>query len=200
MTGDKTERMARIAEAVEALDGSPLYGFRQENDYRAVIGEGSLDARIMFIGEAPGEKEAQAGRPFVGAAGRILNDMLASVGLQREEVYITNVVKDRPPGNRDPRAEEIELYTPFLVEQIEIIQPRVIATLGRFAMDFVLGLLGVPEQGGKIGELHGQPLRAEASYGPVTVVPLYHPAAMFYRRELREQMEQDFQVLKRYAG
>lgn len=192
--------MQEIAEAVEKLEQSPLYAYRQENNYKYVVGEGDLDARIMFIGEAPGKNEAKQGRPFVGAAGKVLAEMLESIGLKREDVYITNIVKDRPPENRDPSAEEIALYAPLLRQQIEIIQPRVIATLGRFSMDFVLDMLGVPEAGQKISNLHGHPLKGQADYGPVTVVPLYHPAASFYRQELRSQMQQDFQVLKQYMA
>lgn len=190
--------MAEIAEAVENLTESPLYEFRKEHGYKSVIGEGNLDAQIMFIGEAPGENEAKRGRPFVGAAGSVLNELLESIGLEREDVYITNIVKDRPPENRDPRADELALYAPFLRQQIELIQPKVIATLGRFSMDFVLEMLDIAEQGQKISDLHGQPLKAQADYGEVTVVPLYHPAATFYRNELRAEMEQDFEVLKRY--
>lgn len=200
MPSDKSAQMQAVAEAVETLEESPLYAFRQKNHYHYVVGEGDLDARIMFIGEAPGENEAKQGRPFVGAAGKVLSEMLESIGLKREDVYITNIVKDRPPENRDPSAEELALYAPLLKRQIEIIQPKVIATLGRFSMDFVLDLLGVPEAGQKISNLHGKPLKAQADYGPVTVVPLYHPAASFYRQELRSQMQQDFQVLKQYMA
>jgi DNA polymerase len=195
----KKARLEKIAEEVRNLEASPLYAYRQENDYHAVIGEGDPDAEIMFIGEGPGRKEAETGRPFVGNAGQVLDELLASIGLDREEVYITNVVKDRPPGNRDPRAAEIELYAPFLLRQIEIIQPDVIATLGRFAMDFILKLYDLPQRGQRIGELHGEVLTAEAPYGDVTVVPLYHPAALFYNRDLKEVMEEDFRVLERFV-
>lgn len=196
MPDDKAARMKQIEEALENLEESPLYAYRRENGYRAVIGEGSLDAKVMFVGEAPGENEAEQGRPFVGAAGRILGELLEGIGLKREDVYITNVVKDRPPGNRDPRPEEIALYTPLLVEQIELIRPRVIGALGRFSMDFMLQLFDVPEYGGKISDLHGKALMGTASYGPVAIVPLYHPAASFYRRELREEMTRDFETIR----
>jgi len=108
-------------------------------------------------------------------------------------------VKDRPPGNRDPRAEEIEVYAPFLLRQIEIIQPAVIATLGRFAMDFILERYDLPQQGRRIGDLHGEILEAEASYGEVTLVPLYHPAAAFYNQALEDTIEEDFEVLRRFV-
>ncbi len=192
---EKQNQMDQIANQIENLTESPLYAYRQENHYLPVIGEGDLGAKIMFVGEAPGAKEAQSGRPFVGSAGKVLNEMLAQIGLEREDVYITNIVKDRPPKNRDPKTDELDLYAPFLVQQIEIIQPRVIATLGRFSMDFLLALFQHPAQGQKIGELHGQALTCSTSYGAVQVLPLYHPAATFYNRSLRPTFEADFQKL-----
>jgi uracil-DNA glycosylase family 4 len=191
----KREAIVTITQQVEALEESPLYAYRVENNYHAVIGEGSLDAAIMFIGEAPGAQEAKTGRPFVGASGRVLDELLESIGLRREDVYITNVVKDRPPENRDPRADEVALYAPFLGRQIEIIQPRVIATLGRFAMDFILARYELPQQGEKISKLHGKPLEIEAGYGPLTFVPLYHPAVALYNRNQRGTLEEDFATL-----
>jgi DNA polymerase len=198
MSNSKEARLNALAEEIRDLDQSPLYDYRKENDYRPVFGEGDVDAKIMFIGEAPGAQEAQTGRPFVGAAGVVLDDLLASIGLDRQAVYITNVVKDRPPDNRDPHRAEIALYAPFLRQQIEIIQPQVIATLGRFAMSFILKTLDLPHRGEKIGDLHGDVLQAKTSYGRVAVVPLYHPAAVFYNRGLQETMEEDFETLKQF--
>jgi len=188
-----------IAEALRDLDQSPLYQHRKENDYLPVPGEGNLDARIMFIGEAPGKREAQVGRPFVGRAGRLLDQLLESIDLNRADVYITNVIKDRPPGNRDPHREEIEMYAPLLEREINIVQPQVFATLGRFAMNFVLEKYDHPQQGQKIGDLHGEKLEVETSYGKTTFVPLYHPAAAFYNRSLHETMQDDFERLKTLA-
>jgi len=192
-------RLRQLARDVEELEQSPLYGYRKEKGYRAVFGEGDPHAPLLFIGEAPGEREARTGRPFAGPSGRFLDELLEGIDLQREQVYITNVVKDRPPENRDPKPDEIRLYAPFLVQQLELIRPRVIATLGRFAMEFVFELLEMPQKGGKISELHGQPLKAEAPYGEVTVVPLYHPAVALYNQGQREVLVQDFQVLKALA-
>ncbi len=200
MPQDKRAQMQAIAREVEGLTQSPLYATRQEHGYHAVIGDGSLEAAVMFIGEAPGEQEAKSGRPFVGAAGRVLGDLMESIGLRREDVYITNIVKDRPPNNRDPRADEIALYAPFLWRQVEIIRPRVLVTLGRFAMEFVLEQLNLPQQGRTIGELHGQVIPAEAPFGPLVVVPLYHPASAFYNERLRATLEEDFQVLAPYVA
>lgn len=197
MGTDKAALLDELAADVRDLVDSPLYAYRREQGYLPVVGDGDPDARVMFIGEAPGAEEARKGRPFVGAAGRILDDLLASIGLERGEVYITNVVKDRPPNNRDPLAPEIKLYGPFLVRQIEIVQPRVIATLGRFALAFVLTHFGSQVRP-RITDLHGKPVDLEAPYGPVSVVPLYHPASAFYADGRLEVMAEDFQVLKRY--
>jgi uracil-DNA glycosylase family 4 len=199
MKENKATQLAAIAKAVSELEASPLYAYREENQYQAVIGEGNLDAEIMFVGEAPGEQEAKSGRPFVGAAGRMLNELLASIHLRREDVYITNIVKDRPPDNRDPRPDEIALYTPFLLQQIAIIQPRVIATLGRFAMTFILEQFQAEVTAPKISRLHGQVLKAQTPYGEIAVVPLYHPAVALYNRDQRKTLEEDFQMLKQFA-
>ncbi len=149
----------------------------------------------MFIGEAPGEAEAKTGRPFVGPAGRQLDSFLADAGLKREDIYITNVVKDRPPDNRDPRVKEVRLYAPFLWRQIGIIQPRVIVPLGRHALDFVRRHFeGFPAEG-SVSTLHGTAYPVDAPYGRAFVMPLYHPAVVFYREDLKPDMETDFRLL-----
>lgn len=197
---DRSERMAELAQEITNLTASPLYELRQQKQYQPVIGEGNLEAQIMFVGEAPGEAEAKSGRPFVGASGRFLNELLASIGLQRQDIYITNVVKDRPPENRDPTPQEIALYSPILVKQIEIIRPAAIVTLGRFAMEFTLKLLNAKEQGGKISALHGKVIAAQAPYGAVSIVPLFHPAVALYTVARRDELLADFQVLKSMIG
>lgn len=195
----KADQLEGIARAIGQLTESPLYSYRQQQGYLPVVGEGNVAAQLMLIGEAPGEQEAKSGRPFVGASGRFLNEMLQSIGLRREDVYITNVVKDRPPENRDPTPQEIALYAPFLLQQIAIIQPAVIATLGRFAMDFILEHFGAAEQGQKISVLHGKLLEAQAPYGPVAVVPLYHPAVALYTTLRRATLIEDFQLLRQFV-
>jgi DNA polymerase len=152
-------------------------------------------AEVMFIGEAPGEVEATTGRPFVGPAGRLFDSLLNGIGLARSDVYITNVVKDRPPQNRDPRVKEIRLYAPFLWRQIQIIQPRVIVPLGRHALDFVRKHFEGMTAEGSISTLHGAAIPVEAEYGRVFIMPLYHPAVIFYREDLKEAMEEDFRLL-----
>jgi DNA polymerase len=198
MDRSRSEQLGRIEEELRDLEQSPLYQYRRQQSYSPVVGEGDPSARVMFVGEAPGKREAETGRPFVGNAGQLLTQMLASIGLEREDVYITNVVKDRPPDNRDPTAEEIELYGPFLDRQIEIIQPEVIVPLGRFATEYVLERFDLSEAGRTMGDLHGHVLQAEASYANVVIIPLYHPAAAFYNQKLRDVMVQDFRTLSNY--
>lgn len=197
MSEERKQRMMAIKDAIVNLTESPLYEYRTSNNYFPVIGQGSHNAEIMFIGEAPGENEAKRGIPFCGASGRVLDQMLESIGVNRKEVYITNIVKDRPPKNRDPRPEEIELYAPFLDQQIDIIQPRVIATLGRFSMEFILKKFDLPV--GKISQLHGTRIKAQASYGTIDVVPLFHPAVALYRGDKKQELLDDFQILKAEA-
>ncbi|HSM55367.1 MAG TPA: uracil-DNA glycosylase [Candidatus Sulfomarinibacteraceae bacterium] len=195
---DKRANLEQIAQELNTLEASPLYEYRKENDYHVVLGEGDPDADIMFIGEAPGEQEAKSGRPFVGRSGQVLNELLEMIDLDRDRVYITNVIKDRPPDNRDPRVQEIELYTPFLQRQIEIIEPKVIATLGRFAMEFMLDQFELPLQAEKISDLHGRPIATQIDDRAITLVPLFHPAVALYSRNRRRTLEEDFRVLKRY--
>lgn len=192
---DKTTRMRAVRDAIVNLQESPLYNYRIDNNYFPVIGEGNHNADIVFIGEAPGKREAETARPFCGAAGRVLDELLESIQLAREDVYITNIVKDRPPDNRDPKPEEIALYSPFLLEQIEILEPKVIATLGRFSMQFILETFGMAEVGGTISKLHGKKLETEGPEGKVFVVPLYHPAVALYNSNTKKTLLSDFQVL-----
>lgn len=151
-----------------------------------VFGVGSPHARLMFIGEAPGRNEDLQGEPFVGAAGKLLDELLASIGLNRSEVYIANVLKCRPPGNRDPLPEEMEQCTPFLEEQVRLIDPEIIATLGNFATRHVL-----KTQAG-ITRLRGRLFRVDGR----KVVPIYHPAAALYDRTKQDVLFDDFRRLK----
>lgn len=196
MISSQTAELKKIREEIWNLDDSPLYKYRKQNKYLPVIGEGNHNAAIMFIGEAPGESEAKAGRPFCGPAGKILDGLIESIGLKRGDVYITNVVKDRPPNNRDPSPAEIELYGPYLFGQIEIIKPKVIATLGRFSTKYILEKFGMPEKDRSISVLHGKALDAIASYGPIVIVPLYHPAVVLYNVNSRKVLEEDFKIMK----
>ena len=197
-TANRTERLRAIKDEIVNLTQSPLYSYRNANGYFPVIGQGNHDAAIMFIGEAPGKNEAETGRPFCGASGRVLDELLASIDLERGQVYVTNIVKDRPPNNRDPLKNEIDLYAPFLLRQIDIIQPRVIATLGRFSMEFILKRFRAPAANQRISQLHGKVIQVQAAYGQTSVLPLFHPAAALYNPNQRATLEADFQVLRQF--
>ena len=147
---------------------------------KAVPGAGPADAEIMFIGEAPGFHEDQQGLPFVGAAGSFLDELLDSIGLKRQDVYITNVIKCRPPGNRDPLPEEVEACKSYLDRQIELIQPKLVVTLGRFSM-----ARAFPKA--RISRIHGQPCKISG----VIYYPMYHPAAALHQPSLRRTVEED---------
>ncbi len=146
-----------------------------------VFGTGNPDAELVFIGEAPGKNEDIKGEPFVGAAGKYLNEMLDTINLKREDIYITNIIKYRPPNNRDPFPEEKTDFLPFLQKQINIIKPKLIVTLGRHSMDSLL-------PGLKISEVHGKPRRHQGH----VYLPLFHPAAAIYNRGLRQTLLEDF--------
>ena len=154
-----------------------------------VPGEGSAEAQIMFIGEGPGAKEDELGRPFVGAAGKFLDEMLGIINLKREEVYIANVVKCRPPGNRDPLPEEAAACWPWLESQIKIIDPKIIVTLGRHSMERFL-------PGRKISQIHGKAMRkALPEIGSRVFYALYHPAAALYNGSMRDVLKKDFHLI-----
>ncbi|MEX1995385.1 MAG: uracil-DNA glycosylase [Candidatus Saccharimonadales bacterium] len=146
-----------------------------------VFGDGSPDAEIVFVGEAPGKREDELGLPFVGPAGKLLDEMLGGIKLARQDIYITNIVKYRPPDNRDPLPEEKIAFLPFLRAQLDVIKPKLVATLGRHSMDSLL-------PGQKISQVHGQPKR----YQGQVYLPLFHPAAALYNGSLRATLLDDF--------
>ena len=178
----KQQRLSDLVQEIITTDPCPE--LRQQAT-QLVIGDGSVDADIVFIGEAPGKKEDERGVPFVGASGRFLDEMLTAANMNREGVYITNIVKYRPPNNRDPSREEKATFLPYLIRQLEIIQPKVIVTLGRHSMEYFL-----PNE--KIGEVHGQPRRVTLGDAEVILVPLFHPAAALYNGSLRQTLIDDF--------
>ena len=153
---------------------------------RAVPGEGPHDAKVLFVGEGPGQNEDEQGRPFVGAAGKFLTELLESIGLKRSEVFITNIVKCRPPNNRAPRKGEIEACKSYLESQIRLINPRIICPLGTPAINTVIG------DEYSATKVHGKPIEK----GETIILPLYHPAAALYDNTLREVLLQDFKILK----
>jgi len=179
---DKQSQLEQITADIQRKNVCPDLA---ESAHSLVMGDGSLDADIVFIGEAPGKKEDLTGLPFVGASGKFLDTMLASIHLQRKDVYITNIVKYRPPNNRDPSVAEKAAFWPYLLRQIEIIQPKVIITLGRHSMaNFLPGV--------KIGDIHGQLHRVRIDELDLAVVPLFHPAAALYNGGLRQTLTDDF--------
>jgi uracil-DNA glycosylase family 4 len=197
------ESLAQKAEAIKAVrldlvgaTASPLYPFRIESRAFPVIGEGSPDANILMIGEAPGRSEAETGRPFCGPSGDILDEMLKGIALKREDVFLTNILLDRPPEKRDPTLEEIAFYEPFVDRLVDIIQPGVIATLGRFAMEYIFKRLDLPEKRGKISQVHGRLVKTRMPYGEVHILPLYHPAVVLYSASQKETLRKDFEKLK----
>ena len=153
-----------------------------------VMGDGNVDADIVFIGEAPGKNEDEQGLPFVGAAGKFLDAMLETINLKRADIYITNIVKYRPPNNRDPLPEEKSTFWPYLVRQLDVINPKIVVTLGRHSMEYFL-----PEQ--KISLIHGQPKRVQFGERKLVVMPLYHPAAALYNGGMRQTLNDDFMKL-----
>ena len=196
---NRTELLRQIKDEVIALESSPLYAERVKNGVFPVIGEGDHYAKIMFVGEAPGKNEAASGRPFCGAAGKIIDQLLTSIELPRQSVYITNIVKDRPPFNRDPLPEEIVAYGLFLDRQINIIQPKVIATLGRYSMVYIMEKFGLGALLKSISQMHGQTFVGKADYGEINIVPLYHPAAAIYNRADLDKHFEDFKMLKKFV-
>ena len=192
----KTELLKKIKEEVLNLKESPLYSYRTENKYFPVIGEGSHDAKIKFVGEAPGRNEAKTGRPFCGTAGKVLDELLEHVKIKREDVYITNIVKDRPQQNRDPLPEEIKIYGPFLDRQVEILQPKVICALGRYSMGYIMQKFGLGSKVEAISKMHGKSFDTRTSYGPIKIVCLYHPCVAVYNPNRKDELKNDFEILK----
>ncbi len=192
---DKSIELNKLYDLLVNLKDSPLYDFRVNNNYFPVIGCGSHDAEIMFIGEAPGRNEAKTGKPFCGAAGRILDQLLDHIGKKRENIYITNIVKDRPPENRDPTKEEIEIYGPFLNKEIDIIKPKIIATLGRYSMSYIMKLFGIDSSIEPIGVAHGKKFKAKSNYGEIDIVILYHPCVAIYNPKKINILKDDIKIL-----
>ncbi len=178
------DSLKKIENEIRKCKKCPLYRMRKN----AVPGEGGHKKKIMFIGEAPGRREDELGRPFVGAAGKFLDELLGEIGLSREDVYITNVVKCRPPNNRDPTDEEISLCSPYLERQIEALKPRIICPLGRFSAKYILEKYGFEMS--TISKVQGKIFEGE-----VIIIPMYHPAAALYHQNLKDDLRRSFKVL-----
>ncbi|MDQ2933144.1 MAG: uracil-DNA glycosylase [bacterium] len=192
---NKTTLLEKLYQELLDLKSSPLYTYRTENHYFPVLGEGSADSHIVFIGEAPGKNEAITGKPFCGAAGKILDQLCEHAGISRSNIYITNIVHDKPPENRDPTVHEIELYAPFLDKLIDIIQPKVFVTLGRYSMEYIMKKYGLVEQLEPISKAHGKTYTTNQGFD---IVILYHPSVAIYSRKSLPILKKDIEVLKKY--
>ncbi|MEM1578357.1 MAG: type-4 uracil-DNA glycosylase [Archaeoglobaceae archaeon] len=168
--------------------------FKTKTKY--VPGSGNPKAEIVFVGEAPGKEEDQTGEPFVGSAGKLLNEMLASIALNRREVFICNVLKCRPPNNRDPLPNEIEACGGYLLRQLEVIKPVVIVCLGRFSASYIFGSFGLQFE--SISKMCGKIFEVETWGKKVRIIPLYHPAAILYKPQLRKEYEEHFKMLGKF--
>lgn len=182
--------MRTVVAEVIGCRGCELWKHRRN----PVPGEGNVDAAVIFVGEAPGYWEDVKGRPFVGAAGKLLDELLSEIGLSRGDIYIANILKCRPPENRDPSSDEVAACTPFLNRQIQIIGPRLIVTLGRHATSYILSEAGFPVEG--ITKLHGRTFTTRLLGLQLVVIPTFHPAAALYQVKYKRGLEDDFQIVK----
>jgi uracil-DNA glycosylase family 4 len=182
---ERRERLVALYKEVAGCTKCPLH----ETRTKTVFGAGNADAELMFVGEAPGAEEDRQGLPFVGRAGQLLNQLLEEIGLSREDVFIANVLKSRPPGNRDPHPEEIAACEPYLFEQVRLIEPKVVCTLGNFATKL---LTGSPAG---ITKVRGTPQMLELGGRPVRLLPLFHPAAALRTPAVKETLRGDFATI-----
>jgi len=180
--------LKEIKDKVLACKKCPLYKTRTY----PVIGQGNHQAKIIFIGEAPGFSEDKTGYPFCGKAGKILDELLKSIAIKREDIYICNILKCRPPNNRDPEEKEIKACTPYLKKQIEIIKPKIICALGNYSTRYILEKYNLQDKIQGISKIHGKVFSVDNT----KIIPLYHPAAATYNPNMIEMMKNDFQVLK----
>jgi len=183
--------MKKIAESIENCKKCDLWKTRTN----VVVGDGSLDAKIFFVGEAPGYHEDMQGRPFVGKAGKILDELLGSIGLQRSDVYIANILKCRPPKNRNPLQSEIDACTGHLNRQIECIQPKIVAPLGNFAASYIFEKFGLTYD--KISSIHGKTSQITTISGTIKIIPLYHPAVATYNPDAKSILLKDFKAIQK---
>ena len=210
---EKEKELEKLKDEILNCKKCSLYEERERNNYHPVIGEGNHQAKIMFIGEAPGLNEAQTGRPFCGRAGDVLTELLNSVGIERKEVYITNILKDRPPENRNPQKEEIKACTPYLEKQIEIIEPEVICTLGNYSTVYIMEKFGLKDKIQGISKIHGkifEPLTKQKQSSlfeqkrkvvkEAKIIPLYHPAVVTYNINMKKVLKEDFKILEKFKN
>ena len=185
-----SNEMQTLAEQIINCKRCELYKTRNN----PVVGEGSDDADLLFIGEAPGSNEDKQGRPFVGRAGRILEELIDSIGLNRSDIYIANILKCRPPNNRNPTKNEIQTCAPYLEKQIDLINPSVILPMGSFATEFIFEKFNLPFT--KISKLHGKLFSKQTLYHQIRILPLYHPAVATYNPNKKSVLLEDIKQVK----
>jgi uracil-DNA glycosylase family 4 len=184
---NKLKKLQAIKNCLKQDSSLPL----RDTATHLVFGEGNPDADLYFLGEAPGRREDETGRPFVGLAGKLLEKLLNGIGLERKDVYISNIVRFRPPKNRPPKPSEIDAFAPSVIEEISTVNPKLVIPLGRFAMEKFL-----PDT--KISEAHGQPQEVVWHGKKMHILPMYHPAAAFRRLKVKEELEKDFKNLPNF--
>jgi len=163
-----------------------------------VVGQGSHKAKAVFVGEAPGANEDKTGLPFCGNSGKILDELFVSIGYKKEDAYICNILKCRPPSNRDPLPAEKAACVPYLIKQIEAIKPKVICPMGNHAASFLLAEFGLADEVAGISKMHGKIFEAKASFGKIKIIPLYHPAVAVYNANTKDVLKEDFGILKKF--
>lgn len=188
---NETEKMTKLVESINKCKKCDLYKTRK----KPVTGEGSLKTKLFLVGEAPGYNEDMQGRPFVGKAGKILDELLESINLNRNNIYIANILKCRPPNNRNPLNNEIDSCAEYLNKQIEIIKPGYILPMGNFASEFIFKKFGLKID--KISKIHGKIHIINTLIGKVTIIPLYHPAIATYNPNNKKILFEDFNILKK---
>ncbi len=186
----KEEKLEEIAKQIRLCRRCRLYDGR----LNAVPGDGDPESPVVFVGEAPGREEDEQGWPFVGSAGKLLDRLLEEVGLGREGVYIANILKCRPPGNRRPKSDEMRECALHLEAQLEVISPMIVAPMGNSAVVQLMKKFGLKRE--RIGRVHGEVFPVEAPWGSVFLFPLYHPAAVLYNRRLQQELKKDLESLK----
>jgi DNA polymerase len=183
--------MERVAQEIFGCDRCGLV----KDCMNKVIGEGNIDSNLVLVGEAPGKKEDETGLPFVGSAGALLNELLETANIDRDDIFIANILKCRPPGNRKPHVGEIEACLSHLIDQLNIIKPRVIATMGNVATKVFFDKYDIEKH--SMGEVHGQTFQIDTTWGKSTLIPIYHPAAAVYNRNLKPELEKDMKKISR---
>ena len=192
------EELEKIKKEVLNCRKCQLFREKEKYGFYPVFGEGNPRAKIMFVGEAPGLNEAKTGRPFCGKAGKVLDELLESVGIKRNEVYISNLLKCRPPENRDPQEEEISACSSYLERQIEIIKPKIICPLGRYSMKFLMEKYGLKEKIEPISKIHGKIFEIKTLFQKIKIIPFYHPAVVTYNINMKKTLKRDFKILEKF--